>query len=430
MRKNLFALFLSVVLLFAFAGVHAEQEFEKPAEPEKLERDKKKELFELVEDYFKASDVAEELKLLHKLDRYGSLNRSDFRSLDRHVWKIVAQLPKPEKARGTIDVDSPFGSTKVIISGRTNPRSGGLLLGLHGGGKGSGDGSQAAGSFGGAKKCISLFPTAIDKIDNAWNDPPQERFLTWLIKFIRRKEPYNTNRVYVCGHSMGGHGAYGQLLQYADLYASGFASAGNPLVEDTLDHYGDARHLAVNLYNIPIYFAHSHDDPRVAVKPVLEWAKVLKTLHKEHPKGYEYVFSEERDNAHNFPKEGVKHCIDWMTERERNPRPEKIRWMTFRKWKRHFYWVFCYQPERLKLVEAEYTDDSVVKVKTESMFSKMAVLFNEELIDYDKPVKVTVNDRVVFEGYLQRYNVAAFVAAVKEYEDPEFTYDAKVIFQP
>ncbi len=426
MPARILALTFSLCLL-VFLAVPS-RGFSEASEPPKLEKEKRSELEALITEYFSTTQPTDQLRLLHKLRRWDPICKADMKSLKTFVWKLVAGLPQPEKARGTLKVESPFGTTSVIVSGSAKPKTGGLFVGLHGGGAGSGEGSQAAGAFGGMANCVSLFPTAINKIDNAWNDPPQEQFVIWLTRYIRRAAPCDTNRIYVGGHSMGGHGAYGQLLQYADIYAAGTPHAGNPLVEDSQDHYGDARILAENLYNTPIYFSHSHDDPRVAFEPVRLWAEALAKLKKDHPEGYDYKYSEYTDNDHNLPKEGIKTCLDWCWSKVRNPHPKVIRWRMFREWKRHFFWLFCYQPERLRLVEAEMPKQNEFRIIVKDYFGRMSVVFNESFVDFDKPVVVIVNGKEVFNA-LPAYSISALVASVAEYEDPVMEHTGRVDFE-
>ena len=82
------------------------------------------------------------------------------------------------------------------------------------------------------------------------------------------------------------------------------------------------------------------------------------------------------------------------------------------------------------MIEAEYTAPNEVKVTAKRIISKISVLFNEKLVDFDKPVKVTCNGREVFNGMLKRYSISAMVAAIKEYEDPEYVYSARVDIEP
>ena len=422
MKRNISIILLALLtMLCLISPLPAE----KANEPPNFDKKKKKKLVALVDELFETRDTIMALRLINKIRRFDPVSKKDFKFFKKYVWKKVSKLPKPEKASGTRKVNSPWGSTTVIMSGKADKKKGGLFIGLHGGGPNAGDGSSAAGTYGGVKGCISLFPTAINRIWDSWNDPPQERFVAWLIKYVRRAAPFNTNRVFIAGHSMGGHGTYGQLLQYADLYAAGVPTAGNPLVSDTDDHYGDAQKLADNLYNTGIYFAHSEDDPRVAYDPVKKWSKVIEKLHEKFPQGYDYVFSKETDNGHGMPKEGITACLKWAIGHTRNPRPKKIRWRTYRKWKRHFYWLFIYRPERLWLVEAEYKGPNEVHVSTKDVMGKMSVLFNDKLVDFSKPVKVVANGKIIFNGML-KLSVSALIASVYETEDPEYEYSARV----
>ncbi len=426
MKKRMTILFALHALLLSAAllspAVNAED-----AGPADLDKEKKAELTALVDEYFETADTKSALRVMNKIRRLEPISKKDYKFFSKYVWDKVKALPKPDKARGTIEVSSPYGKTKVIITGKAD-KKGGLLLGLHGGGPDSGDGSEAAGSFSAMKDCLGVYPTAINKIWNAWNDPPQERFLIWLLKYIRRFNPYDTNKVYVAGHSMGGHGAYGALLQYADIFAGGVPSAGNPLVEDATDKYGDALKLADSLYHNRVWIAHCKVDEKVAFGPAERWVEAMKKLHEAYPSGYDYkasIYEENGAQGHGLPKEGVHTLLNWVAEKPRDPRPKLLRWRTYREWKQHYYWLFVDQPQKLNFIEAEYTAPDTVSVKSDDIAGRVSVLFNEKLVNIDKPVKVIANGKEVFNGML-KYSVSALVASVKEYEDTEFEYCSRV----
>ncbi|MFA4985415.1 MAG: hypothetical protein WC712_02410 [Candidatus Brocadiia bacterium] len=397
----------------------------KIVEPPALDKDKKKELKDLIDSYFATYDIPESLKIFNRIRKFDPVCKADLTFFTTYCWQKVAALPKPEKAKGTIKVESPFGNTSVIISGKPPGPKTGFFIGFHGGGAGAGDASESASNWSGMPNCVTAFPNAITLIDNAWNDPPQERFAYWLAKYIRRAVVYDTNRVYCAGHSMGGQGAYGMMLQYADVFISACAGAGNPLIADSQDHYGDAKLLIDSFYNSSIYFYHSADDPRVAFAPVKDWANVFAGLKKQYPEGYDYVFSEYKDNGHGLAKEGLSKCMEWMWTHARNPRPKKIRWRTYRPWKQHFYWLYDLQPKRLDLIEAEYTGKQEVKVTAKDTAGLISVLFNDKLVDPKLPVTVSCNGKQVFSGLLVR-SVSAMVASIREYEDPEYVYTSRV----
>jgi len=428
MRKRRIAAFVLLFGLAFLAASAGRAAAEKAKDIPPLDSKTRKRITALIDEYFAASDITEELRLLNKLRKFDPVSPRDLKRFVKYAWKKVKEkgaLPKP---RGTQKVDSPFGSTTVILSGKPSRKGGGLLLGLHGGGPNAGDASEPAGNWPAPKGFIGVYPNAIERVWNSWNQPKQEHFLQWLVKLVRRSVQLDSNRVYVAGHSMGGHGAYGQLLQYADVFAAGVASAGNPLVEDSADHYGDAKKLADNLYNTAIYVVHSEDDPKVAWKPVKEWTDVLAALHKKFPGGYDYHFSFYKKNGHGLAVEGTAKCLEWACRHVRDPRPKVIRWRMYRPWKRHFYWLYADKPVKLALVEARYTAPNEVEITGEDFMGRLSVLFNDKLVDMSKPVRVKANGRVVFEGVLQP-SLSAAVCSIRENEDPEMVYTARVTIE-
>jgi len=133
--------------------------------------------------------------------------------------------------------------------------------------------------------------------------------------------PIDPERVYLTGHSMGGHGAWYVGALYADRFAAIAPSAGwssffnygggmkkdygeNPVLTpfELTQNENDTIAFLSNLTRTPIYVLHGEKDDNVPVSEAKRMLKALSGFHREH------VYHEQP---------GVKHwwgdeCVDWI----------------------------------------------------------------------------------------------------------------------
>jgi pimeloyl-ACP methyl ester carboxylesterase len=163
-----------------------------------------------------------------------------------------------------------------------------------------------------------------------------------------RRYPVDPARVYLTGHSMGGHGAWILGVQFPDLFAALGPSAGwisfrtyasrqkdegpteveklaaRPLLQ------GDTLALVRNTLNRGVYILHGEKDESVPVAQAREMAKALAEFHKD------FVYHEEKDAGHWWDKsdEPGTDCVDWAPmfdffARRALPAAEEVREVEF-----------------------------------------------------------------------------------------------------
>jgi len=180
-----------------------------------------------------------------------------------------------------------------------------------------------------------------------WEDWGRIDALEAMADFGRRYS-LDPSRVYLTGHSMGGHGAWILGVQFPDLFAALGPSAGwisfrtyasrqkdegtteieklaaRPLVQ------GDTLSLVRNTVNRGVYILHGEKDESVPVAQARQMAKTLAEFHKD------FVYYEEKDASHWWDKsdEPGVDCVDWAPmfdffSRHTLPAPDEIREVEF-----------------------------------------------------------------------------------------------------
>ena len=146
-----------------------------------------------------------------------------------HAWgkKTGRKIQKSKGNHYFYDKKSKRG--RYIVGGGNG--KGGLIIGLHGGGKGSGDAGGAASTFGpiaSKLKCVGIFPQVLVKSERGWTTDGTEEFVLELIEQAKKTWKIDPDRVYMVGHSMGGYGSWTVGAHHADLFAGLAPYAGAP----------------------------------------------------------------------------------------------------------------------------------------------------------------------------------------------------------
>ena len=139
--------------------------------------------------------------------------------------------------------------------------------------------------------------------------------------------PHDPSRIYLTGHSMGGHGAWHLGVTYPDRFAAIGPSAGwlsrstyvrrrnEETEESALDALvkrceksGDTVALARNLKHSGVYILHGGDDDNVPASQAQRMAEVLGEFH------HDWIYHEEPGQGHwwgNEYNDGGSACVDW-----------------------------------------------------------------------------------------------------------------------
>lgn len=190
-----------------------------------------------------------------------------------------------------------------------------LIIGLHGGGSGQGDGATQYRSWHNIPQSGAIFvcPTSLD-LDNRfyWRNPKNEELLRILIRTLQSEYPIDTDRIYLTGYSMGGIGTYYLGPRMSEWWAGIAPGAGS----------WNAIHWPV-LLNTGVYLLHGKRDlrgPQFTDFPNAERAAESLTAL-----GYSVKLQAvDADHSQGWTADEAKHMADWLLTHRRDPFPKRI----------------------------------------------------------------------------------------------------------
>jgi poly(3-hydroxybutyrate) depolymerase len=394
--------------------------------------------------------------------------RSKLKELEGKAWKGLgkafikyffgAPIPGAKSKRTLMEkVDGLDVTYYFDLPRGYNPgKAWALVIALHGGGRGSGDGTEAMSTFGrvmGSMGAIAAAPTAPELLDGAWNCPRGYRVVRALIAEIGAHYHVNWNRVYVGGHSMGGYGSYFESVWWPDRFAACLSSAGGISAGSVCDFEV--------LYNTPLFVIHGTEDARQAPITFVRAADKAIRMLPLQPRFYSY--KEIQGAGHGFDGKYRKEAALAMWKHTRDPYPKKVvcvcpnywdtqrgREMGHAKTGRAF-WVEILQRDGLDFdspakVVAEWSkgntftvttppiqrikhtgpaDQNVQLIEMANTARKIGICISEDHVDLSKPVKVILNGSVVFEDFVDR-SVDYLLEHIERTGDPGLAYSARI----
>ncbi|MCU0724645.1 MAG: prolyl oligopeptidase family serine peptidase [Planctomycetes bacterium] len=398
----------------------------RPPRPPPLAYAAKKELAALFERYFTAKEE-EKGEILAAVRKHDPIPESAAKQFTKDLLARAKKGVRLEdKARATF-ADPAFPG-EYMLSGASGGKVKGLVIGLHGGGEGVGDPSEAAQKWQAASSmdCVVILPKAIDLVQTAWNKEKNERFVLALIEAAKRTFPIDTNRVFLVGHSMGGYGTWSIGGHNADLFAAISPNAGGIYVMAGEDRkiVGHTPGVLANLHNTPIWFTHGDDDKQVWVGPDRYAAEQLAKLKAEHPDGYDSTYKEYPGIGHGLPPDGSIPILKWLTAHKRRPYPKKVVWEPAVSWRKSFAWLRKEKPEGGPII-AENKGGNLFEVKAEGNPGDLSILLSEEMADLDKPVVVKLNGTEVYHDFALP-SAATLLECIAGRNDPAMVFTARI----
>lgn len=298
-------------------------------------------------------------------------------------WTKVGAL-LPDKAKCTCtSPDSPGEFEIQVAAGAKRGTPTGVCFVLHGGGAGVGDSGQIKSLLGApGPGMINVWPTVIEKTDSAWNTEREEKYVLAILDDLKRTYAIDTNRVFICGHSMGGYGTWSIGPRHADLFAAGAAMAGGIFVggKEADGKLIIAGGILPNLKNLPFWFYNSTDDKQVRPDSSIRAAEILEGLKKDYG-AFDFVFKQYADIGHGLPKEGLQDIWKFMFAKKRDPLPKRVLWEPSRSYKTDFYWIHSAGNGKFDVAR----DGNKFTVTSGS---GLTILVNDKMVKLDQPVVV------------------------------------------
>ena len=366
--------------------------------------------------------------------RYPSLKPRDVKGFTKKIRSFHKKGRRlGSGGRNWFDEKNKVG---LYYVGGNTTRPKGLLIGLHGGGAGSGDASSSYGAYqsSAAKLGLALVcPEVLVKSEHGWTTDGTEEWVLELVDCALRTWKIDPDHVYFAGHSMGGYGSWTLGAHHADRIAAIAPSAGAPTpildAGDRTTIIDVQPGIIPSLRNIRIVVFQSTDDPRVPPGPNQHAAKRLAEAKKRWG-GYDYEYIEVDDRGHGFPKGGPMVLLQKIASAERSPVPERITWQPAVIWKRQFYWLHWETPMLGTTVVADRDVlTNTIRVTCERDGKPvdpngLRVLLDDRVLNMESEVILTINGKETFRGVPQRSLEALVLSCA--HPDPALWFEAAI----
>lgn len=262
----------------------------------------------------------------------------------------------------------------------------------------------------------------------AWFTRQAEELVLETIRQARRRYHIDPNRIFLTGMSNGGIGAWLIGMHHAPLFA------GLAPMASGLDHV--LMPFLANLRNTPVYIIHGTKDQVMPVDLSRSISRELDRL------GYPYVYREhEREHpmagGHYFPKEELPDLVAWFKSRRREPLPTRLTLVRDASHFQPYNWLRIDSTDPIAAFSEDLVDKRDERIKrrvyatidasivgrtrievTAEHIQRYSLFLNDQLIDVSKPLTVTTNGRLSFEGMVSP-SVDTLLRQARLRQDPE-----------
>lgn len=217
---------------------------------------------------------------------------------------------------------------------------------------------------------------------------------------LSRRYLVDMNRVYVTGHSMGGHAAWDTAFSHPDRFAG--------LIPLISSHFAFDTHYRRNSRLVPVYCIQGEND--VWTERCRKQTKSMIDL------GADVTYVEYKGRGHEGFYEELPWVGPWMAARRRDPYPKRFEVVAGRPSDFRRFWV---ELEELKIrLFAQAPTSKVPKRHVATLSAKvegrntlridckaatrLSVYLSDQLLDLDREVRLRVNRKVRFKGRVKR----------------------------
>jgi dienelactone hydrolase len=248
-----------------------------------------------------------------------------------------------------------------------------------------------------------------------WWDVNQVDNIVRLVDAVKRRYNVDESRIYLTGISDGGTGVYYFGLREATLWSSLLPLNGSIAVLRNRNNGADGELYGNNFVNKPLYIVNGENDqlyPVAQVEPHVAWFQRM---------GVPLVFRPQAGAGHNTAWWSSEQAPfeQYVRDHPRVAHPAKLSWETERvdRFNRLHWLVITRLGARPSDMPAEDTgffihdlpSGRVDVERTGNAFaartrgvSEFTLLLSPEVVDFGKPVTVTVNGKPVFQGVVKK----------------------------
>jgi hypothetical protein len=298
-------------------------------------------------------DQHQEIKPLQSLPQGGTLNMTFRSKIDGSIQPLLVGIPKDY----------------------TPAKSWPLLVTLHG----FGDGPILAH---GIETMVQIGPFGRGSV---WYEGIGERDVFECIEIAKRLFSINSDRVYLCGFSMGGTGTFDLGFKHPDVWAACVPVCGRC---NSLDLVSNARHL-------PFWINTGSRD--IMIPPKYSRA----AYDKARRLGFsQWKYTGHKTMGHDFSI-NWKEVEEWLLSKKRITNPMRISFRTKDIRFNCAYWLQINEIEgygKIAQIDADIEGQNIY-VKSENV-SNYTLKLNDDLINTAQRVKIIENEVLIHDGFL------------------------------
>lgn len=241
--------------------------------------------------------------------------------------------------------------------------------------------------------------SSASKTNHTYGAPEHAAVLASLREACRRFA-IDTDRVFLSGHSMGADAAWDIALAHPDLWA------GLVLIAPASDRY--VSHYWENGRQVPIYVVGGELDTGRLDANAMDFDRYLR-------RSFDMTYVEYLGRGHENFSDEILRIMDWMGRKRRAFFPKDFETVSMRPWDRFFWWTeFEGLPPRTMLlpaqwppaagyrsatIEAKLTPGNTISVRSGA--ARTVVWLSPELVDFTKPLTVSIDGQRAFRGVPQ-----------------------------
>jgi len=271
----------------------------------------------------------------------------------------------------------------------------------------------------------------------AWWTRLGEDLVLATIQAVQARYHIDPNRIYLTGMSNGGIGAWIIGMHHAPRFA-GIAPMASG-IDDVMYPFLE------NLRQTPLYIIHGAKDQ---IMPVWLSQNVTQELAQL---GIAFVYREHNwthphAGGHFFPRQELPALVKWFGQQRRNPYPVRQTVVRDASHLMEFGWVRIDATDRIAMfseqlmdqfddliknriyakLDAEILRNNQIAIKTDRV-RRYTLFLNENLIDLSRPVVVTTNGQLSFEGRVT-LKVETLLREARQRQDFDVLFPVQLTF--